>query len=128
MRTPHSSVLAAALCLAACRPESATSAAAASPTAAAATTAAGLPIKELAVTEKGYEPARIEVEGGKPMVLRITRKTTDQCGESVIIAGDPVSHLLPLNRPVDLPITPPKTGELTFACGMGMMHGALVVR
>ena len=130
MRTPPSSVLAAALFLTACRPEAATSPAAASraATAPAATTAAGLPIKELAVTEKGYEPARIEVEGGKPMVLRITRKTTEMCGEAVIVAGDPVSHMLPLNRPVDLQLTPPKTGELTFACGMGMMHGALVVR
>ena len=34
----------------------------------AATAADGLPIKELAVTEKGYEPKQISVEGGKPMM------------------------------------------------------------
>ena len=119
---------AAAALLAACKPEASGTAAATPPATSAATTANGLPVKELSVTDKGYEPARIEVEGGKPMILRITRKSADHCGEAVVIAGDPVSHMLPLNRPVDLPVTPPKTGELTFACGMGMMHGALVVR
>ena len=80
------------------------------------------------MTAKGYEPQRIDVEGGKPVVLRFTRTTTDTCGEAVIVAGDPVAHMLPVNRPVDVKVTPPKSGELAFACGMGMMHGTLVVR
>ena len=128
MRTPLASVLAAIALLSACKPEAAISPTPSAAPAATATSASGLPVKELAVTDKGYEPSRIEVEGGKPMILRITRKSSDHCGEAVVIAGDPVQHMLPLNRPVDLPVTPPKTGELTFACGMGMMHGALVVR
>jgi len=85
-------------------------------------------VKEIAVTERGYEPNRVEVEGGIPVVLRFTRKTADSCGEAVIVQGDPVTHMLPVNRAVDVKVTPPKSGELAFACGMGMMHGVLVVR
>lgn len=90
--------------------------------------ASGMPVKEIAVTERGYEPNRVEVEAGKPVVLRFTRKTSETCGEAVVVEGDPVSHMLPVNRPVDVKVTAPKSGELTFACGMGMMHGVLHVR
>ena len=85
-------------------------------------------VREVAVTEKGYEPARLEVTGGKPITLRFTRKTKDTCGEAVLIQGDPVQHMLPYERSIDVTVTPPKSGELAFACGMGMMHGVLIAR
>jgi Cu+-exporting ATPase len=123
MRT-HRSLISLALlsALAACKadpPPPATAAPAAS---------TGVAVKEIAVTEKGYQPNRVEVEAGKPVVLRFTRRTTDTCGEAVVVQGDPVSHMLPVNRPVDIKVTAPKSGELTFACGMDMMHGVLHVR
>ena len=130
---PNQPILPALICaltlLGACKPDAPSQPAAPTrgPTA-SATTAEGLHVKEIAVTAKGYEPQRIDVEGGKPVVLRFTRTTTDTCGEAVIVAGDPVAHMLPVNRPVDVKVTPPKSGELAFACGMGMMHGMLVVR
>ena len=85
-------------------------------------------IKEMAVTERGYSPARLEVEGGKPFILRVTRKTADTCGAALLVDGDPVEHLLPEGRAVDVRVTPPKSGELAFTCGMHMMHGVLVAR
>ena len=86
------------------------------------------PVREVSVTDRGYEPARLEVEGGKPLTLRFTRKTKDACGEAVVIQGDPVQHMLPYQRSLDVTVTPPKSGELAFACGMGMMHGVLVAK
>ena len=35
---------------------------------------------------------------------------------------------LPLNQPVDIEFTPNKTGDVAFACGMGMFSGTLVVK
>jgi Cu+-exporting ATPase len=88
----------------------------------------GAPVRTVDVTERGYEPARLEVEGGKPLTLRFMRKTTQTCGEAVLIDGDPVAHMLPVNRPVDVQVTAPRTGELAFVCGMHMMRGVLVAR
>jgi Cu+-exporting ATPase len=120
MRTLSLLTLSASLALAACKPPA--------PAATAARTADGLPLKEIAVTEHGFDPNRVDVDAGRPVVLRFTRKTPDTCGEAVKIAGDPVTHMLPVNRPVDVKVTAPKAGELAFACGMEMMHGVLVAR
>lgn len=38
-----------------------------------------------------------------------------------------VREKLPLNKPVSIEFTPTKTGEVRYACGMGMMGGVLLV-
>ena len=83
-------------------------------------------VVEIAVTDRGFEPARLEVRGGQPLTLRFTRKTAAACGEAVLIDGDPVEHRLPKDLPVDVHVTPPKSGTLAFQCGMHMMNGTLV--
>ena len=82
---------------------------------------------EVKVTEKGFEPDRIRVAGGKPITLRFTRTTTQTCADAVDIQGDPVRHMLPLNASVDVKVTPPPSGQLAFACPMKMYGGAVVV-
>jgi plastocyanin domain-containing protein len=93
-----------------------------------ATTPDGVPIREIAVTDRGYEPSRLDVAAGKPLVLRVTRKSPGSCGEALLVEGDPVEHKLPLNTPMDIKVAPPKAGELAFTCGMKMMRGVLVAR
>jgi plastocyanin domain-containing protein len=39
-----------------------------------------------------------------------------------------IKRALPLNETVVIEMTPNKTGEIAFACGMGMLHGAVVVQ
>jgi plastocyanin domain-containing protein len=34
---------------------------------------------------------------------------------------------LPFNQPVDIEFTPERGGEVAFVCGMGMLHGTIVV-
>jgi plastocyanin domain-containing protein len=87
----------------------------------------GPPVKEVAVTLKGFEPARIEVAGGQPVVLRFTRKVEDTCADAVDVQGDPVRHMLPLGRPVDIRVTAPPSGEVAFACPMKMYRGVVIV-
>ena len=89
-------------------------------------TSADQAVKELSVTDRGYEPSRIDVLGGQPVVLRVTRNSRDTCGEVLVIQG--VRHVLPFGRTIEVRVTPPLSGELAFSCGMGMMHGTLVAR
>jgi plastocyanin domain-containing protein len=93
----------------------------------AASSKGGPAVREISVTSKGFEPARVEVPPGQPVVLRFTRKVKETCADAVEVKGDPVRHMLPLDTPVDVRVKAPDSGELAFACPMQMIHGAVVV-
>ena len=84
-------------------------------------------VAEIAVTEKGFEPDRIQTAPGQQVTLRFTRKVAPTCADAVEVQGDPVRHMLPLNAPVDVKVTAPQSGQLAFACPMNMYRGAIVV-
>lgn len=83
---------------------------------------------EIKVTKKGFEPRRVEVKKGEPLHLVVTRKTEDTCATELVIKDQNIEKELPLNKPVAFDFTPDKTGEITYACGMGMIRGVLVIR
>src|SRR3954471_11955753 len=93
----------------------------------AATKSASPQVVAVSVTEKGFEPDRIQAAPSQPLVLRFTRKVDPSCGDAVEVQGDPVRHMLPLNSAVDVKVTVPKSGELAFACPMDMYRGAIQV-
>lgn len=83
---------------------------------------------EIAVTENGFEPTPIAVKKGEPLKLVITRKTDQTCAKSVIFDEPKIKKELPLNQPVEVTLTPKKTGDLTYGCAMGkMLAGVLHV-
>ncbi|HZR11323.1 MAG TPA: cupredoxin domain-containing protein [Myxococcales bacterium] len=84
-------------------------------------------ITPVTVTEKGFEPDRIQAAPGEQLTLRFTRKAERTCADAVQVEGDPVKHVLPLDAPVDVKVTAPKTGQIAFACPMNMYRGAIVV-
>jgi plastocyanin domain-containing protein len=84
-------------------------------------------VVDVAVTEKGFEPERVQAKAGQAVTLRFTRKAVQTCADAVRVQGDPVEHMLPLNAPVDVKVTAPASGELAFACPMNMYRGAIVV-
>jgi plastocyanin domain-containing protein len=92
-----------------------------------APTSDGAPVYAVSVTERGFEPVRVEVPPEHEVVLRFTRKVKETCADSVIVQGDPVKHMLPLDKAVDVRLRSPKTGQVRFACGMDMYRGAVVV-
>lgn len=120
-------LLVLAVLVASCKAQPPAPAAPSAPRPASTTTPSGIPVKEITANEKGFVPARIDVEGGKLLILRFTRTTKDTCADAVDIEGDPVRHMLPLKIPVDIKLTPPASGQLTFACPMRMYRGVLVV-
>jgi plastocyanin domain-containing protein len=83
---------------------------------------------EMRVTEKGFEPSRIEVKKGEPLHLVVTRKTDATCAKELVIKDQNLRKELPLDKAVAFDFTPNKAGEMTYACGMGMITGVLVVQ
>jgi plastocyanin domain-containing protein len=84
-------------------------------------------VTEISVTEKGFEPDRVQTAPGQQVTLRFTRKIAQTCADAVEVQGDPVRHVLPLDAPVDVKVMAPKSGQLAFACPMNMYRGAIVV-
>ncbi|MCK6529389.1 cupredoxin domain-containing protein [Myxococcota bacterium] len=83
---------------------------------------------EISVTTKGFEPSPIAVKVGEPLQLVVTRKTDTTCATSIVVPGYDIDQALPLNQPVTIQLTPKKTGELRYGCGMGqMIAGVLTV-
>jgi plastocyanin domain-containing protein len=86
---------------------------------------------QISVTEKGFEPDRITVKQGQPTTLVFTRKTDETCAKDVVVHVDDqqkIEKALPLNTPVDVAVTFPKAGQLTYACGMDMVTGQIAVQ
>ena len=82
----------------------------------------------ITVTEKGFEPAIVTLRAGAPAKLTFTRKTDATCATEVVFPDFNIKKELPLNEPVTVEFTPKKTGTLSYACGMNMLRGQVVVR
>ena len=83
---------------------------------------------KVTVTEQGFEPARITLRAGTPARLTFVRTSDKTCATEVVFPSLKIKRALPLNKPVEIEFTPAKTGEITFACGMNMLKGAVVVQ
>jgi plastocyanin domain-containing protein len=78
------------------------------------------------VTGKGFEPSSLKLKAGVPARVTFVRKTDETCAKEVVIKEYNINRKLPLNEPVTVEFTPRK-GEFTFACGMNMLKGKLIV-
>ena len=75
--------------------------------------------------KEGYVPDKITAKPGEQLTLVFTRTFDSECLAQVKLAGG-VVHELPMNKPVELALTMPKEGKVTFACGMDMLTGEIV--
>ena len=81
------------------------------------------------VTGPAFEPSRIDLTPGQKTRLVFTRHTDRTCATEVSIPDLGVEETpLPLHEPVAIEVTPTEAGTYTFACGMDMIEGALLVR
>ncbi|HUJ60076.1 MAG TPA: cupredoxin domain-containing protein [Kofleriaceae bacterium] len=83
-------------------------------------------VRHIAITAdiNGYTPSRIVAKPGEKLVLVFTRTLDKDCVEKVKIAGQVIE--LPFQKPVEVPVTAPQSGELGFQCGMDMFFGSVV--
>lgn len=83
---------------------------------------------QINVTDNGFEPSEIEVKKGENITLVITRKTDQTCATEVVVADRGIRADLPLNQAVRVALGPVAGGEISYACGMDMIKGTVVVR
>jgi RND family efflux transporter MFP subunit len=80
------------------------------------------------VTEKGFEPSRVQVRGGASTRITFVRTSDKSCATEVLFPSLNIKRALPLNEPVVVEFTPSKDREIAFACGMNMLKGSVVVQ
>lgn len=85
-------------------------------------------VQEIKVTVKGgYSPDVIVVKKDAPVRLNFYRDETSSCSEQVVFGDFGIVKDLPAFKTTPIEFTPDKTGEFTFACGMNMLRGKLIV-
>jgi plastocyanin domain-containing protein len=79
----------------------------------------------IAANIEGYQPSRIGGKPGEKLTLVFTR-TIDAACLAQLKTPDGKLVDLPKGQPVEVSVTVPATGEVGFACGMDMFHGAVI--
>ena len=77
------------------------------------------------VTPERYNPDRIPGKPGEKLILVFTRHEESDCTAQVRTA-DGKTYTLPVDKPVEVPVTVPQEGQVKFACGMDMITGVIV--
>jgi plastocyanin domain-containing protein len=80
------------------------------------------------VKEDGYLPSSFRLKLGVPARLIFVRRTKQTCATEVVFPDLGIRRELPLNKSIVIKFTPNKRGKFTFACGMNMVRGTLVVQ
>ncbi len=85
-------------------------------------------VQELTIAVRGgYDPAEVHVRAGRPVRLVFDRQETSSCSEEVVIGALGVRRYLTAFERTPVEFTPSTPGTYDFTCGMGMLHGKLVV-
>lgn len=80
------------------------------------------------ITERGFEPETVRLRKAVQARITFLRTTDATCAKEIMLPDFKIKRELPLNQPVVVSVTPRKSGALTFACGMDMMRGQLIVQ
>jgi hypothetical protein len=87
----------------------------------------GVRTVEMAVTDEGFVPSKVKVKKGEKVRLVVTRKTESTCAKEIVIKDYGIDRALPLNKAVTVELTPSRSGEIRYACGMDHVSGVLFV-
>ncbi len=84
---------------------------------------------QLAVTDRGFEPAQTVIPRGQAVTLVVTRKTDQTCAKEIVIPRLNQRRALPLNQAVRIEIPAGVvTDTLNYVCGMNMLGGTIVAQ
>ena len=83
---------------------------------------------KVTVSKNGFEPSEIKVEKGKPAQIAFTRIDGQNCASEVTFPKLNITRKLPVGEMVSVEISPQESGEISFACGMGMLKGKVLVQ
>ena len=75
----------------------------------------------------GYDPGTVTVKAGSPVRLVFDRQETSSCAEEIVLPDFGIRRYLPAHEKTAVEFTPTAAGTYEITCGMGMLHGKLVV-
>lgn len=81
---------------------------------------------KLIVTENGFEPSSLKVKAGKPVTLKITRKTNATCAREITVPSQKLRVDLPLDKEMTVKLASLSKGEIKFGCAMDLMIGGVI--
>ena len=104
--------------------------AAAAPSSASAAEASVAGVQEITVNVNGsgFSPDSLSVKKGQPVRISFKRDDQPTCADEVVFPALNIRKKLSANQTTIVELTPQKEGPLSFACGMNMMKGTLVVQ
>ena len=76
----------------------------------------------------GYSPETIVLKKGVPTTLNFTRKDKSSCLDRVVFSDFGINQELPINQKEAVQIDTDQAGEYSWACGMDMFHGKLIIK
>ncbi len=80
------------------------------------------------VVDGGYTPNTVVLKQGVPAQIIFNRQDPSNCFNEVMFPDFGVHHELPVNHRFAIDIDTTKTGEYSYACGMNMFHGKVVIK
>lgn len=80
------------------------------------------------LVDGAYAPDTLVVPAGEPVRLVFHRHDMSPCSEEVVFPDQGVRATLAQHEDVIVVLPSSEPGEYDFHCGMGMLHGRLVVR
>lgn len=84
---------------------------------------------EIRVDDQGYHPTTIRAAAGRALTLVFRRTDALNCGDKVRFPSlNNLERDLPVGQAVEVALTVPARGELSFTCGMNMYRGSVVVQ
>lgn len=83
---------------------------------------------KIVVSENGFTPQEISFQQNQPLKLAFYRADANNCGSEVVFLNLNIRKKLPVGKVVLIDVPTAKTGEISFACGMDMMKGKIVIQ
>lgn len=80
------------------------------------------------MVDGGYQPDTLVVPAGEPARVIFHRHDASACSEEVVFPDQGVRATLAQHEDVAVNLPASEPGEYEFHCGMGMLHGRLIVR
>jgi Cu+-exporting ATPase len=79
------------------------------------------------VVQGGYKPDLIVARRGVPLKMIFDRREESPCSDEIVLPDFGIRRALPAHARTELTLTPDRTGEFEFTCGMNMLHGKILV-
>lgn len=82
---------------------------------------------KITVSKDGFSPSNVEARKGQPVRLVFVRTDSNNCAGQIVFPSMNIKKDLPVGKLVMVEFVPKDDRDISFACGMGMMRGKVVL-